>query len=75
MSQLCSICTHPKANEIDRQIIAGQIANTRIAAKYSVKEQAVRAHRKAHLADRFTRANKGKRSSVTPADSGPESRP
>ncbi len=48
MPRQCSICTHSEHEAINAALV-GDVANRRIAAQYSVSEQAVRRHREDHL--------------------------
>jgi hypothetical protein len=48
MAQKCTICTHPDRKKIDEAIASGE-PNTRIAASYNLKEQAIRRHKKYHI--------------------------
>ncbi len=48
MPRVCTICTHAEHDAIDAALV-GEVAKRRIAAQYSVSEQAVRRHREDHL--------------------------
>ncbi len=48
MPRACTVCTHPKRDEIDRAIVAGE-PNRRIASHHDVTERAVRNHKAGHL--------------------------
>ncbi len=48
MPQPCTICTHPERAAIDAAVI-GDTPNRRIAAQFSVSEQAIRRHKDSHL--------------------------
>lgn len=52
MPRACTVCSHPERGAIDAAIVAG-IPNRRIAARFSVTEQAIRRHAKAHLVERL----------------------
>jgi len=43
MGQPCTICTHPQRDAINKAIASGE-PNTRVAAKYGLKETAIRHH-------------------------------
>ena len=58
MTQICSVCSHPKAREIDIEIIRGESSNRRIASRFKLTDRAVRDHRKNHLCQRFEQASK-----------------
>lgn len=47
MGQACTVCTHPKREELDAAIVSGQ-PNRRVAPQYGVDEKAIRRH-KAHI--------------------------
>lgn len=55
MPRTCTICGHPERDAIDAALVAGQ-AFRRVAAQYSVTEQAIRRHRKARLPAALTKA-------------------
>lgn len=49
MPRRCTICDHPERQAIDRQLVAGESANRRIAAQYGVTEASLRRHKAEHL--------------------------
>ena len=49
MSRACTVCEHPKVNEINSQLAIEANSNRRIADQYGLKEGAVRRHRLNHL--------------------------
>jgi hypothetical protein len=49
MPQVCTVCTSPDREEIDRQLAAGEGAKRRIATRYSLTESAIRRHEARHL--------------------------
>ncbi|MHB8162786.1 MAG: hypothetical protein ACYDDV_00380 [Methanoregula sp.] len=55
MPQSCSICTHPRQQEIEKAIIARQ-SNRSIARQFDVSKDAVARHRKDHLPDKLVKA-------------------
>jgi hypothetical protein len=55
MSQPCSICTHPRQQEIETAIISRQ-SNRAIARQFDVSKDAVARHRKDHLPEKLTKA-------------------
>jgi len=52
---VCSICTHPLREEIDKAILTGEPLR-RIAKRYGVTESSLRRHRDSHLRDAVKRA-------------------
>ena len=46
MARICTICSHPRRDEIDRAILQGGV-NQRIAANYGISESSIRRHIKA----------------------------
>ena len=55
MAQLCSICIHPRRQEIDTAIVTRQ-SNRSIARQFDVSKDAVARHRKDHLPDKLVKA-------------------
>jgi hypothetical protein len=51
MPQLCTICKHPQCKEIDLAIVLGEQSNRVIARQFDLKPDAIRRHRKEHLAN------------------------
>jgi len=45
----CSVCTHPKRDEINRAIVAGKLSLRRIAKQYGLSPSAVERHAGAHI--------------------------
>lgn len=60
MPQVCTICTHPQREEIDRLIVAGEESNRRIAAQFSIAETSLRRHAGNHLPDVLIEAEEAK---------------
>jgi len=59
MPTTCTVCTHPKAKQIDLEIIRGQLSNIKLANKYGfASERNIRDHKKKHLAARIEGALK-----------------
>jgi len=55
----CTVCTHPKARQIDMEIVRGQISGIKLAQKYGfASERNIRDHKKKHLAARVEKAFK-----------------
>jgi len=48
MPRNCTICSHPRLEEIDRALVAGE-ANTSLSSLFAVSEQALRRHKGSHL--------------------------
>ncbi len=48
MPRTCRVCEHPKREEIDRALVAGD-ANTKLSSVLAVSEQALRRHKGSHL--------------------------
>ena len=48
MPRTCTICTHPEREAIDQALVT-DTPNRRIAAQFSISEQAVRRHKDEHL--------------------------
>jgi hypothetical protein len=44
----CTVCEHPKREEIDKALVAGD-ANTKLSSVFAVSEQALRRHKGSHL--------------------------
>jgi hypothetical protein len=59
MPRSCTICTDPERDAIDAALVAGEPFR-RVAAQYSLTEQAIRRHRKAHLPAALTKAQEAK---------------
>ncbi len=58
MPRSCTVCTHPKREEIDRALVGGESA-AEIAGRYrTVGERAVRRHRSNHLPAELVMAEK-----------------
>lgn len=55
MAQLCSCCNHPRRQDIDKAIVAGE-SNRSIARQFDVSKDAVARHRKAHIAPKVAKA-------------------
>ena len=55
MPRTCTICTHPELEAINRALVDGT-PNRRIAAHYTVSEQAVRRHKADHLPAHLVKA-------------------
>lgn len=55
MAQPCSICTHPRRQEIDTAIVSHQ-SNRAIARQFDVSKDAVARHRKDHLPCKLVKA-------------------
>ncbi len=56
MPRVCTLCSHPKRNEIDKALLNDE-PNQRIATAYKVTESAVRRHKAArHVALRMVKA-------------------
>jgi hypothetical protein len=49
MPRACTVCEHPKVNEINQQLAIEANSNRKIAEQYGLKEGAVRRHRLNHL--------------------------
>ncbi len=65
MPRSCTVCAHPKRDEIDRALVGGE-PNRRIAARCDVTERAVRNHKAGHLPAKLVVAEKA--SEVARAD-------
>ena len=48
MPRTCTVCEHPRREEIDRALVAGD-ANTKLSSVFAVSEQALRRHTGSHL--------------------------
>jgi hypothetical protein len=48
MPRTCTVCEHPRREEIDRALVAGD-ANTKLSSVFAVSEQALRRHKGSHL--------------------------
>lgn len=60
MAQPCSICSHPRRDEIDRAIVRGE-ANRRIAPRYGVSEKSIRRHIKnGHVSEKIAKAEQAR---------------
>ena len=58
MARSCTVCTHPKREEIDRALVEG-VSAAEIAGRYrTLGERAVRRHRSNHLPARMVMAEK-----------------
>ena len=55
MPQVCTICTHPERDELDRAILANE-PNRRIASRCDVSEIALRRHKAGHIPPTLVRA-------------------
>jgi class 3 adenylate cyclase len=55
MTRVCTICSHTYRQEIDEAILSG-MSNRRIAAQWSLSENAVRRHKKAHIHQKVAKA-------------------
>jgi hypothetical protein len=55
MPRSCTICTHPKLDEIDKALADG-VPNRRIASQCDVSEASVRRHKAEHLARALVKA-------------------
>jgi hypothetical protein len=55
MSRVCTICSHPARNEIDRAALAGA-SNRRIADQFSISPQALMRHKADHLLPELVKA-------------------
>jgi hypothetical protein len=55
MARRCTVCDHKARMAIDRDLMGGE-ANTRIAARYGLKEQSVRRHKELHLHPKVAKA-------------------
>jgi len=56
MSRPCTVCTHPKREEIDKLLVEGKLPNTTISSLFDVTEIALRRHRANHLPEKLVRA-------------------
>lgn len=58
MPRSCTICTHPKREEIDRSLVAGE-STAKISGRYrTIDERALRRHRANHLPAKLVMAEK-----------------
>ncbi len=57
MPRSCTVCVHPRREEIDRALVAGA-SNRSVASLYDVSEAAVRRHKANHLPARMVMAEK-----------------
>jgi hypothetical protein len=56
IAQLCSICSHPRRQDIEKAIVAGE-SNRRVASQFDLSEAAVRRHKKGgHLPGKLVKA-------------------
>jgi FixJ family two-component response regulator len=55
MGRICTRCSHPQRQEIDRALVAGR-GNRRIAARYGLSENALRRHRGEHIPELLLQA-------------------
>jgi len=53
----CSICTHERVAEIDRDLIAKEAGTRRLAEKYGVNRNSLRRHQQNHLAHSLAAAS------------------
>lgn len=56
MGRRCSICTHPKREEIDKAILTGSPYAT-IAERFEISEAAISRHKNRHLSETIAKAN------------------
>lgn len=56
MSRKCSICTHPKCEEINQALLDG-VPKRRIAAQYNVSDTSIRRHARNHLPEKLVQAH------------------
>jgi hypothetical protein len=56
MPRVCTICSHPQKQEIDRAIIGGQSCRE-IGALFGVSPDAIQRHRTDHLPDKLVKAH------------------
>ena len=57
MPRSCTLCEHPKREEIDRALV-GETSNLSVSSVYGVSESAVRRHKANHLPARLVMAEK-----------------
>jgi hypothetical protein len=57
MPRSCTICSHPRRDEIDCALVSGE-ANTSLSSVFAVSEQALRRHKGAHLPAKLVMAEK-----------------
>lgn len=55
MSRLCTVCEHPKRQEIDRALVEGTPA-FRIAKKHTLARSSVQRHKDEHLTEKLAKA-------------------
>jgi len=56
MPRPCTICTHPKCDEIDQALVEGKQPLTSLATIYDVSEIALRRHKANHLPEQLVKA-------------------
>ena len=56
MPQACTICTHAERRAIDKELVAGHLANRRIATQRTLSEASVRRHAATHLPAHLVKA-------------------
>ena len=63
MPRLCTICTHPQREEIDKALVEGKLPNTTISSLFGVTEAALRRHKANHLPEQLVKAKGAKEAS------------
>ncbi len=56
MPRVCSVCTHERRGEIERNLVEGATVRS-IASKYGLSASAVDRHQQSHIAERVTKAS------------------
>ncbi len=62
MPRSCTVCVHPRREEIDRALVAGA-SNRSVASLYDVSEAAVRRHKGNHVPATLAKAEEAKEAS------------
>ena len=55
MPRICTICTHPDRDAVDKAVVS-QAPNRQIASLYGVSEAAIRRHKRSHLPKTLVKA-------------------
>jgi hypothetical protein len=55
--RICTICSHPQRDEIDRLLVAADASNLGISSLFGVSESALRRHKSRHMPAALARAH------------------